>query len=182
MLILRHWRQWTSQSGGHCRTRGWAPPMLQAKVYGWWQSAGSSRFLSLWAVTTAYPASWKKRPAGWLQRSNRLCLSNCEPQLYGSLWHLRWLTVCQRKIKWSMRCLRCVTLRDVLTVRLQQSTVCTCCVARQRLAVGKQTSWGAHLLGLGLTRSSHTACQSNPCLQHSWKEKERRKRKKNMQW
>lgn len=38
-------------SGGHCSTRGWAPPTLQAKVYGEWQSTGSSRCLSLLAVT-----------------------------------------------------------------------------------------------------------------------------------
>lgn len=53
VLCLYRRRQWTSPRGGHCSTRGWASPLLKAKVYGEWQSAGSSRCLSLSAVTTA---------------------------------------------------------------------------------------------------------------------------------
>lgn len=67
VLCLHQRRQWTSQSGGHCSTRGWASPLLKAKVYGEWQSAGSSRCLSLSVVTTASSSGWRKRLAGWLE-------------------------------------------------------------------------------------------------------------------
>lgn len=80
----------------------------------------------------------------------------------------KWVCVCQRKLKRSRRCLVCV--REILTVRSRQNTAYTCCAAELRLAAGKQTSWDARLQDLGSTRSTRTACQSIPCLLHSWKE------------
>lgn len=53
MLSLRQRRHWISLSRGHRSTCGWAPPTLQAKVYGEWQSTGSSRCLSPSSITTA---------------------------------------------------------------------------------------------------------------------------------
>ena len=81
--------------------------------------------------------------------------------------------VCLRKIKRSQRCLCCE--RDMLTVQLRQNTAYTCCAAELRLAGGKRTPWGARPQDLGSTGSIRTACQSNPCLLHSWKKHTKRK-------
>lgn len=75
------------------------------------------------------------------------------------------------------RCLRCVTEEDLLTVQLRQSTAYIRCAAELKLAGGKTPSLGVRPQDLGPTGSTHTTCQSNPCLPRSCKEHTRREKR-----
>lgn len=95
--------------------------------------------------------------AYWLGETTCWLIGSCNLIFYGFSWHGD---------------LRMHLFKIMLTVRLLQSTACTCCEAGLRPAGGKQTSWGVRPQVLGPTRNTRTACQSNPCSQHSWKKQE----------
>lgn len=107
-------------------------------------------------------AYWLEETTCWLTGSCNLIFFNGFSRLRDYCTHLsEMLNVCNIEI--------------ILTVRLLRSTACTSCAAGPRPAGGKRTSWGVRPRVLGPTRSTRTACQSNPCSRHSWKKPEMRR-------